>query len=358
MTSLHSATRALRQDATLALDVIPECVRELLDEGIAEPEKKAFLEALVDKGETPEEAAAFVEAILPHALQPAFTGTWEGKPILDCCGPGGGGLSILNVSTALVFVVAACGVPVVKHGNRGVTKKSGSYDVLEALGVKTAMEPAELQDCLGEVGASFVFAQKYHPAFKAIGPVRAALAKEGKRTIFNLLGPLLNPVRPAAQLMGVFQTAQLDFFSQALEQTGVQHALLVHGLAGHGETARPLGEASPYGANTWRAQGLASTPPEHLLSMDLPVDVGELLREWAIEDAAHSAQRIEAVLEGREHGPTRELVLANAAAALLVAQAASDWPTAQEQVREALDSGAAKDVLRRWRGFSARPKLG
>lgn len=358
MSSLHSATRSLRQDATLPLDLVAGCVQELLDEGVADPEKKAFLEALHDKGETPEEATAFVQEILEYAMEPPFFGTWEGKPILDCCGPGGGGLSILNVSTALVFVVAACGVPVVKHGNRGVTKKSGSADVLDALGIRIQLDPYEVDDCLDEVGAAFIFAPAFHPAFKAVGPVRAALAKEGKRTIFNLLGPLLNPVRPAAQLMGVFQTTQLNFFSQALKQTGVQHALLVHGLAGHGETARPLGEASPYGANAWRALGLASAPPEHLLPVDLDVDVGELLRQWAIEDAEHSAKRIEAVLDGKEHGPTRELVLANAAAALLVAQAASDWPSAQQQANEALDSGAAKNVLQKWRSFSAKPKLG
>lgn len=357
MTTLPTATRTLLQDATLPLEVVPSCVEELLDESLADGVKAAFLEALHDKGETPEEAAAFVEAILPHAVQAPLTSTWDGKPILDCCGPGGGGLSILNVSTALVFVVAACGVPVVKHGNKGVTKKSGSSDVLEALGLKIALEPNELQDCLGEVGATFVFAQKYHPAFKAVGPVRAALAKQGKRTIFNLLGPLLNPVRPMAQLMGVFQPAQLDFFSQALKQTGVKHALLVHGLAGHEETAQPLGEASPYGANAWRAIGMEATPPEHLLPVDLEVDVGELLRQWAIEDAAHSAQRIEALLDGREHGPTRELVLANAAAALMVAQAAPDWATAQQRAREALDSGAAKNVLQKWRSFSADRKL-
>lgn len=356
MSTLHGVTRQLRQSGEFDLQLVPACVGELLDKSVADPEKAAFLEALHDKGETPTEAKAFLDVILGYAKRAPVTGTWEGKPILDCCGPGGGGLSILNVSTALVFVAAACGVPVVKHGNKGVTKKSGSSDVLEALGIRIQLNPEQIGDCLTEVGAAFIFAPAYHPAFKAVAPVRAALAREGKRTIFNLLAPLLNPVRPAAQLMGVFQSSQLDFYEEALRATGVQRALLVHGLAGHGETARPLGEASPYGANKWRGYGVAETPPEHLGEVDLDIDAGELLRQWAIEDAAHSAARIEAVLDAQEHGPTRELVLANAAAALLVAEAAPTWANAQAQARDALDSGAAKSVLEKWRSFSARLK--
>jgi len=358
MSTLRDATRRLHEGRDLPPELVPDCVGILLDEAVAEPEKADFLTALTDKGETPAEAVAFVREIIKYARQPEVQGTWKGRPVLDCCGPGGGGLSILNVSTALVFVVAAAGVPVVKHGNRGVTKKSGSSDVLEALGIRIDLEPETLGECLEEVGAAFVFAPKYHPAFKAVGPVRAALARQGRRTIFNLLGPLLNPVRPAAQLMGMFQTSQLDFYGEALRQLGTGRFLLVHGLAGHGKEARPLGEASPYGANTWRQLGLDGVAlPEHLGEQDLELDTAGLLNEWAIEDATHSARRIEAVLDGTERGATRELVLANATAALLAAGKETEWKAADALAREALDSGAAKSILDAWRGFSARQKV-
>ncbi|MEM1058236.1 MAG: anthranilate phosphoribosyltransferase [Verrucomicrobiota bacterium] len=360
MSTLRDATRLLRQGGDLPPEIVPGCVDVLLDLEVGDAEKADFLRALSDKGETAAEAVAFVNAVLAHAVQPPLTREWNGKPLLDCCGPGGGGLSILNVSTALVFVVVACGVPVVKHGNKGVTKKSGSSDVLEALGVRVDLGPETLPDCLEAVGAAFVFAPKYHPAFKAVGPVRMALAREGRSTVFNLLGPLLNPVRPSAQLMGVFQTKQLDFYEEALSATGLPRALLVHGLAGHGDDARPLGEASPYGTNTWRQIGLEGVQlPAHLVERrDLDIQPSRLLPEWAIEDAAHSAQRIVGFLDGTDNGPTRELVLANAAAALIAAGETRDWTEAFHRVREAVDSGAAKKVLEKWRDFSARSKAG
>jgi anthranilate phosphoribosyltransferase len=201
----------------------------LLDESVSANKKAQFLKALSQKGETPTEITGFVEAFLRHAVDPKIGLLGLTGPSIDVCGTGGDKLNLFNVSTSSMFVIAAGGAVVVKHGNRGITSKSGGADVLEALGIKLDASPSQLRQCLKEAGVGFLFAPVYHPSFKVVAPVRQILAQEGIRTIFNLIGPLLNPARPTCQLVGISQPNLRNTYADILARLGRTSAWIVQG---------------------------------------------------------------------------------------------------------------------------------
>jgi anthranilate phosphoribosyltransferase len=339
---LIQAARFCREKNSLDLRGVPALADALLDPAVPGEAKADFLRALADKGETAEELAAFAQAILPHATDPGFSETWNGQLLLDCCGTGGGGLNIINVSTAIVFVLAAGGVPVVKHGNRGVTKKSGSADVLESLGIAIELAPEQVRECLNEVGCAFLFAPRFHPAFKTLAPVRRMLADEGRRTIFNLLGPLLNPCRPGAQLVGVFSEAHADLFAEALHFLGRKRYTAV---CGFDDTGRPTGEFSPFGRNIVRGNVVFN----QVVSGDMPP-----LSVLAVASAQESAHRIQLVFSGEDTGPAREIIRSNAGAAFHVQGRTPDLVQGLQLADEIIAGGRAQDVLEKWRAFSKK----
>lgn len=341
MKALLEAAAQCRTGQPLPDALIALVTGELLAADVALEPKADFLRAFTDKGETATELAAFVRAFLPHAVDPGFAGTWDGKALLDCCGPGGGGLPLFNVSTATVFVLAALGVPVVKHGNRGVTKKSGSADVLQALGIRIDLPPEQARRCLAEVGAVFFFAPHYHPAFAQVAPVRQLLAIEGRRTLFNLLGPILNPAQPAAQLVGVFYPEQLALYDETLRALGRQRHEIV--LGRDAVMNRAIGEVSVTGPNEFRGN-------VDLAAWKIPTVTGDL-HALEVSSAEESAARIIGLLNGEERGLGRTLLEANAAVALGVQGSATTWDEAIARVREAIDSGRARDVIKRWQNF-------
>lgn len=332
----------------LPTDLISVAAATLLDESVAAGEKAAFLSALADRGETPGEIGAFADAFLARAVVPAIDRTTIGKPLLDVCGTGGDKLNLFNVSTTAVFPLAACGVAVVKHGNRGITSKSGGADALEALGIRIDLPAEDFGRCLAEVGAGFLFAPLYHPAFKAVAPARKLLGEQGKRTMFNLLGPLLNPARPEFQLIGVFDPAIAPVFARILPSLGRESAWVVHGST---ETGAGMDELSSVGPTRLWKTG-SPDPVESLIepsSLGLaPASVADLQGG----DAAENAALLIALLEGRERGPKRDIVLLNAAAGLVITGLAPDLATGLLRAAEAIDSGAARDVLERWKQFA------
>ncbi|MDX6765953.1 MAG: anthranilate phosphoribosyltransferase [Candidatus Methylacidiphilales bacterium] len=337
---LFDLTQHCREGGELTADQIAAAVPSLLDSAVDEAEKADFLRALTDKGETPGELAAFVRALLPLSLDPGLHRHWQGQRLFDCCGTGGGGLNLVNISTGMMFILAACGVPVVKHGNRGVTKKSGSADVLAALGVPVAQNPEHLSRQLETLGLTFVAAPVFHPAFKHLAPLRQKLAAEGRRTVFNLLGPLLNPSRPASQMIGVFKKEHLDLFAGALAALGRESYSAIYG---EDATGRPLGEASVDGF-TW-TRGNAGL--EEKIGRQTFHDTAELL----VESPDQSAGRIDAVLRGpaSTDPALREMLVWNAACALRVHGSCSDNEEAEALAAEALDSGRAHEKLKAWR---------
>src|SRR3989440_753687 len=225
----------LRAGIDLTSGDIRFAVTLLLADNVADELKADFLTALHAKGESAEEIVGFVENLMERALDPGIDPAKLPGPMLDVCGTGGDGLDLFNVSTTIMFILAAGGAAVVKHGNRGVTSRCGSADVLEALGVQIALPPARLKECVERHGLCFIFARQYHPAFRAIAEMRKRLARENIRTVFNLLGPLLNPARPARQLIGVFSPRLTNVFADVLRRLGRERAWIVHGVTDTGE---------------------------------------------------------------------------------------------------------------------------
>ncbi len=329
---------------SLTAEEIRAAAQELLSTTVADEPKADFLRAWATRGETAEELATLAETFLPLAQNPGVRGTWNGKPLLDCCGTGGGGLNLVNFSTCLMFVLAAIGIPVVKHGNRGVTKRSGSADVLEALGIRIDLPPGEVPRCLYEIGCAFFFAPGYHTSFAAVASVRRTLAAQGQRTVFNLLGPLLNPARPDARLVGVFKTAHLDLYQHALEKMKCPHFTVAYGEDAH--SGKPIGEVSAQGITHFRS----SLPDLKTLSAELPVL--QALETLHVADASDSARRIEALLSGKEKGFALRTLALNAAVAAWTHGVAANMNEGLQLGLDAINSGRALDVLRRWQKFS------
>ena len=314
----------------------------LLSEEVADDKKARFLRSLAAKGETATEVAGFVEAFLERAVDPGVSEMKFNGPTIDVCGTGGDKLNLFNVSTTSMFVIAAGGAVVVKHGNRGITSKSGGADVLEALGINLELSPEDFRHCLEVAGVGFLFAPLYHPAFKAVVGVRKMLAKEGVRTIFNLIGPLLNPARPECQLVGVCDPDMDSVFAEILQRLGRDSAWVVHGTTADGG---PVDEVSLLGptriCKSGRYQELAD---EEVSPGDFGMSVCDVA-DLEGGDAEVNAKILTDILSGKETGPKREMVLLNAGAGLACAGLADDLGAGVVLAAELIDSGQALERL-------------
>ena len=278
------------------------------------------------KGETVEEIVAFVHAMLRYAsvISPNVDGV-----MVDTCGTGGDSIKTFNISTISAFVAAGAGLVVAKHGNRAVTSKAGSADVLEALGLDLTLEPEKVCSCVENVGMGFMFAPVFHPAMKyALGPRREI----GIRTVFNILGPLANPAKVQAQVVGVYDGSLVEKVANVLAGLGVQHAIVAHGLDG-------LDEISPIGETT-----IAELKDGKVINYRIvPEDLGlERAKVGEIEggDAEANVRIAIDILKGRK-GAKRNAVLMNAAAALVVGGLAGDLKEGFELAARSIDSGEA-----------------
>ena len=245
-TALRRATEQCRAGRELNAQEVADLVVVLAGAEASDEEKAEFLTAWSAKGETGGELASFARAFLVRAKAAGVTGRWGGKGLADCCGTGGGGRPIVNISTAAGMVAAAAGLPVAKHGNKGITRPSGSADALTALGVRGARDAGELASCLGEVGCAFLYAPDFHPAFAGVAGARKIVSAQGKRTAFHLLGPLVNPTRPEVRMVGVFREEDMGKLAEAMDGLGVESYGILYG---EDEKGAPLGELSPLGRN-------------------------------------------------------------------------------------------------------------
>ena len=329
---LTSLTEKLAAGTELsALDISQAC-DQLLDESQPLETRAEFLKTLAAKGETPREIAAFVNVLLDRAVRPSISG--EG--LIDVCGTGGDKMGFFNISTVVMFVAAAAGAKVVKHGNRGITSRSGGADALEALGIRIDLPPDRIPEILDAAGCCFLFAPLYHPAFKAVGPVRKRLGEEGITTVFNLLGPLLNPIRPDFQLAGIYDESRLETYVETLRILGRKRAFAIHGL---GESFR-LDEVSISGPTLVCA---LEDGKSHAFTLEVR-DYGIFHEDITILKGGGPAENAEAILQilrEKEQGARRDIVLANAAMALLAAGVAGNFGEGIEKSREAIDSGEA-----------------
>lgn len=310
-------------------------------EGEVSPVQVAgFLVALRTRGVAPSEVAGGVRALRRAMIPVPFA---DPDLLVDTCGTGGGQVSTFNVSTAAAFVAAGAGVPVAKHGNRSFTSRSGSADVLEALGVRIDLSPEAMAEVLERAGIVFMFAPLLHPAMRHVGPVRRELRIA---TIMNLLGPLTNPAGARRQVVGVSDPALVPLVVAALQELDHLRALVVHGEPG-------MDEVSPLGiTRVARLQG-GEWSEERLDPREMGADPERVDRaSLAGGSPEENAARIEAVLTGEERGDARTLVLLNAAAALDVAGRVDSLPAGVRLAAEVVDSGAAADALGRLRDAS------
>ncbi|MEE2967595.1 MAG: anthranilate phosphoribosyltransferase [Verrucomicrobiota bacterium] len=330
-------TESLKSGNDLSQSQVAMAAEALLNENDEIATKTEFLKALSEKGETPAEIASFVESFLKHAVDPGFGPEDCKGPTIDVCGTGGDKLDLFNISTASVFVLAGGGLTVLKHGNRGITSKSGGADVLEELGVPIDLPVPALRECVLENGAGFLFAPLYHPAFKAVVPVRKALAEEGIRTVFNLIGPLLNPVRPDYQLVGVFDSAFTSPFAEILGRLGRKKAWAVHGNGQEGEGLDELSLSGNTRVSEWDG---SSVNELEIIPQDLGIETCDI-SELKGGDPKENAQIITSILNGTDSGPKRDIVALNAAAGFVICGSASNMTDGFELALEVIKDGRA-----------------
>jgi anthranilate phosphoribosyltransferase len=318
-------------DRPLAEDEAEAAFGAMLDGKPSDEEIAAFLVGLSERGETASEIAGAARAMRARLIPIAAP-----ENAIDVCGTGGDGHHTLNVSTAVALVAAAAGVPVAKHGNRAASSKAGAADTLEALGLDLdrAMETAEAT--LADLGICFLFAGKHHPAMGRIMPIRRAI---GRRTIFNLMGPLANPAGVKRQLVGIARPAYVPIYAEALARLGTERSFVVSGDEG-------LDELSLAGGNEVAEVSAGQVLMNRVSAEDANLSSAtvEAIRGG---DPAHNAAALRALLKG-EHGPYRDAVLFNAAGALLVADAVETWTEGVEEAAEALDRGLANTLLDCW----------
>jgi len=303
----------------------------MLDGKPSDEEIAHFLVALSDRGETASEIAGAARAMRARLIPVAAPAN-----AIDVCGTGGDGHHTLNVSTAVALVVAACGVPVAKHGNRAASSKAGAADTLEALGLNLDRAHDTAEATLGDLGIGFLFAGKHHPAMGRIMPIRKQI---GRRTIFNLMGPLANPAGVRRQLVGIARPAYVPIYAEALARLGTERSFVISGDEG-------LDELSLAGGNEVAEIEAGEVRMKR-------VDAADAGLTWApVEairggDPQHNAAELRKLLAG-EPGPYRDAVLFNAAAALLVAGEVETWAEGVEEAAEAIDKGLAKALLDCW----------
>ena len=339
---LEILTQQLAARQSLAADQVARAVEQLTAEKILAQAKADFLIALAQKGETHEEIAAFAAALREKSVPLPLEQNWrDSREILDIVGTGGDRLGTFNISTTSAILCAAAGVTVAKHGNRAVTSQSGSADVLEALGIRIDLTPAEAVRSLCENNFAFFFAPNFHPAFKNISAARKICAERGQRTIFNYLGPLLNPVRPSAMLVGVPRAELCEPFAHVLQSLGVRRAMVVCGTVAEFK----LDELSTLGENTvaefYQPRGFTASV---LLLEHFPLQ-SATLEDLLGGDKFQNAEITRRILRGEDRGPKRDAVLLNAGAALFVAGKTRSLAAGWDLAGETIDSGQAEKKL-------------
>ena len=348
MTLVAAVTQKIRQGESLARTDAREVMTELLSGTVPDPEIIDFLTALRDRGETVDVLVGFAEVMRARAAEMLASAglhletVHRSGPLLDTCGTGGDGMGTFNVSTAAALVAAAAGVRVAKHGNRSISSRCGSADVLEALGVHIELPMERIGECLDEVGVVFLFAPQHHSATRHVMNARRALKT---KTVFNLLGPLTNPLGASVQLTGVFDHARTETMAAALAQLGTRRAMVVAAWDG-------MDEISVTGPTRVSDSVEARVQTRTIAPEDFGIPRA---RVASIEggDARHNAQLLKCIFDG-EHGPYRDVVLVNSAAALATAGRGQDLAEGLRLAADTIDSGVARRTLARLVEFTGR----
>ena len=321
---IREAIALLVSGHSLSADQAAQVMAEIMSGEVAPAQFGAFVTALRLKGETADEIAGLAKTMRSKAVRVVST-----EPVVDTCGTGGDNSSTFNISTAAAFVAAGTGVMIAKHGNRAMSSQCGSADVLEALGVRIDLSAEQVQRCLEEVGIGFIFAPMFHPAMKYAGGPRREI---GIRTVFNILGPLTNPAGARAQVLGVAEESLTEKLAQVLQSLGCQHALVVHGEDGLDEIT-VTGKTRVYELKDDRITTYSISPEDFGLSRATP----DSLKGGTVDE---NAVLLRGILAGAL-GPQRDVVLLNAAAALVAGGRAQELKHGVKLAGEAIDNGSA-----------------
>lgn len=334
-----SILNRLLSGANLSESEAGDLMRLLTDEDLPQAMSAALLIALRQKGETADEVRGFAKAMRELSSTTALP---DGLAAVDIVGTGGDSSGSVNLSTGTALLVAGCGEPVVKHGNRSVSSKSGSADVVETLGIPLPEDPDSAMECLKQCQFVFLFAPYFHPAMKAIAPVRGVM---GVRTVFNILGPLTNPAKPPYQLIGAFDLETARLMAEALMGIDMQRTFVVHGEPGWDEPT-PVGPFTLFDVSPGEAIEERRDPLDYGIAKCTP-------EQLAGGDARFNATALEAVLVGEDQGPHRDALVLGAGLALELTGQASGLEEGISKARDAIDSGAAATVLERLRAFKS-----
>jgi anthranilate phosphoribosyltransferase len=331
MQSPRELLERLLERRDLSQSEAEELLRHLADPEGTPAMAGAILAALRTKGAVADEVRGFAYAMRRLARRPRIP---AGLRAIDIVGTGGDASGSLNISTGTALLTAACGVPVLKHGNRSISSRAGSADVLEALGLKVPLDEQAVSDCLAAANFTFLFAPHYHPAMQTLAPIRAAL---GVRTIFNILGPLTNPAEPPFHLIGAFSLAVAKLIALTIAGMPIERTFVVHGAEGWDEPT-PIGPFTIFDVCAGRVEAKVRGADDYGLGPCAAADL-------AGGDAKHNASALRAVLYGEDRGPHRDCLLLGAALALEVAGEVQHPREGVERAAHAIDSGAARRVL-------------
>ena len=347
MVALSELTSRLSEQQDLSPEEVQAAAAVLSSPGETDEAKAAFLIAFAAKGETPTEIAAFAKAFRALAINPQVEAI---APLaIDVVGTGGDHAGGFNISSVVVLLLASAGVPVMKHGNRGITSPSGSADLLAGLGVELTASPEKSKRALEQLGYAFFFAPNYHPAFKHVGPVRKLLAAQGRRSIFNILGPLINPGRPAHILLGVYSLPLVEKLALTLDELGQPAGLVGHGIIAEGKGIDEITTATPNRVQgvgrlrevrgTWGVEnfGLATSPFDDLKGGDVTANLAT----------------VDAILAGRAPAGLVDTIVLNAALGLFITGRTKAIQDGIGRARELLLGGAVKAKIAATREFYA-----
>lgn len=348
MPSLVDLTAQLTARRDLAPGQVAEAATLLAGAETGDDSKADFLSALAQKGETAAEVAAFAAEFRARAVNPGVE-AWSGRAI-DIVGTGGDHAGGFNVSSLVVLVLASAGVTVMKHGNRGITSKCGSADLLAALGVQLEAPPEKLQRALDQLGFVFFFAPAFHPTFKHIGPVRKLLASRGQRTVFNILGPLINPGRPAHVLLGTFSAAWVPKLAEALDTLGIKAGLVAHGVI---DGERGIDELTTATVNRVRGAGARRRIDGEWRAADFGLETSPFT-DLVGGDVAANLAIVEALLAGRAPRGLADTIVLNAAVALWLVGRVPSVRDGIGPARDLLLGGAVKAKIAATREFYSK----
>jgi len=329
MAMITEEIELLLRGEDLSLEQATELLDVVFNGEVPEVQIAAFLTAMRAKGATATELAGLAKSLRQHAVRVKV----DVDNLVDTCGTGGGAIKTCNISTAAAIVAAGAGVYVAKHGNRGITSKCGSADVLEQLGVKIDASADVVAECIKQAHIGFMFAPMFHPAMKYVQPIRKGL---GFRTVFNILGPLANPAGAKRQVLGVADESLMQIIAEALKLLGTQYVMVVHG-SGMDE----ISTAAPTKILELKDGQITA---RQLNPQDLGIPLADI-DQLKVTDAKTSAKVLRNILSGKETGPRKDIVILNAAAAIIVAGLADDFESAIKLAKTSVDNGKALSCL-------------